>query len=135
MRLFLDHLAGNRAAGVTGREIKRTPGRPLHRTGNDRLALPLRLFRKGERAADAELSLSPAEAEHPHAALCRALDDHPAPVNSPDCCRRVQMSPSHGPVVGHAYPRQAPGRPVDTRAGSLVEDGPRAPDRSRSGAL
>ena len=83
-------------------EIKRTPGRPLHRTDDDRLALPLSLSRNGEHATDAELSLSRAEAEHLHAALCRALDGHPAPANSPDCRRTVQTSPSHGPVVGHA---------------------------------
>ncbi len=87
---------------MTGREIERTPGRPLHRTDDDRPALPLRLSRKGEHAADAELSLSPAEAEHLHTAPCRALDGHPAPVNSPDCRRPIQTSPSHGPVVGHA---------------------------------
>ncbi|MDX3752429.1 hypothetical protein [Streptomyces sp. AK08-02] len=83
-------------------EIKRTPGRPLHRTDDDRLVLPLSLSRNGEHATDTELSLSPAEAEHLHAALCRALDGHPAPANPPDCRKPVQTSPSHGPVVGHA---------------------------------
>jgi len=83
-------------------EIKRTPGHPLHRADDDRLALPLSLSRDGEHATDAELVLSLAEAEHLHAALCRALDGTPAPSNAPDCRRPVQTSPKHGPITGRA---------------------------------
>ncbi len=66
-------------------EIERTPGSRVRRTDGDRLAVPLRLSRNGEHATDAVLTLSVVEAEHLHAALCRALDGHPAPANAPDC--------------------------------------------------
>lgn len=65
--------------------IERTPGRPVHRTEAGQLTLPLRLSRNGEHATDAELVLSLVEAEHLHAALCRALDGQPAPPSAPDC--------------------------------------------------
>ncbi|WP_055534425.1 hypothetical protein [Streptomyces graminilatus] len=81
---------------------ERVPGRPLHRTDDDRLVLPLRLTRSGEHPADAQLPLSLAEAEHLHAALCRALDTHPAPPSGPDCRRSVQTSPGTARVVGWA---------------------------------
>lgn len=86
-------------------EIKRTPGHPLHRTDDDRLALPLSLSRNGEYAADAELSLSLAEAEHLHAALCRALDGHPAPSNSPDRGEDVEPAVTLGAKVAEANRR------------------------------
>ncbi|WP_416985648.1 hypothetical protein [Streptomyces sp. T028] len=64
------------------------------------MAVPLRLSRQGEDATDAELSLSLVEAEHLHAALCRALDGHPAPPAAPDCRQPVQSSPSTARIVG-----------------------------------
>ncbi|WP_179382018.1 hypothetical protein [Streptomyces sp. SA15] len=66
-------------------EIKRTPGSRVHRTDDDHVAVPLRLSRNGEHATDTELCLSLADAEHLHAALCRALDGYPAPSNAPEC--------------------------------------------------
>nr|WP_239149408.1 hypothetical protein [Streptomyces sp. SID12501] len=66
------------------------------------MALPLRLTRDGDHPADAELTLTPAEAEHLHAALCRALDAHPAPPSGPDRRRSVQVSPSAACIVGRA---------------------------------
>lgn len=71
-------------------QIERVPGSRVHRTDNDRVALPLRLFRNGEHATDAELRLSPVEAEHLYAALCRVLDGHPAPPAAPDCRTSVE---------------------------------------------
>ncbi|MDO0932617.1 hypothetical protein QQY66_13280 [Streptomyces sp. DG2A-72] len=38
---------------------------------------------------DAELTLSLVDAEHLHAALCRALDEQSAPANAPGCRTRV----------------------------------------------
>lgn len=70
-------------------EIQRAPGSGLHRTADDRLALPLRLSRNGEHVTDPVLTLTLVEAEHLHAALCRALDDHPEPANAPGCRTRV----------------------------------------------
>ena len=83
-------------------KTERIPGRALHRTDDDRLALPLRLSRNGEIAADVELLLSLAEAEHLHAALCRALDGHPVPPSAPDCRQSVQTSPSTAHIMGRA---------------------------------
>ncbi|UUU32473.1 hypothetical protein JIX56_22620 [Streptomyces sp. CA-210063] len=81
---------------------ERTPARPVHRTDDDRLAVPLRLTRTGEHSADTELTLTLAEAEHLHAALCRALDGHPAPTAAPDCRQTVQASPGTAHIVGRA---------------------------------
>ena len=83
-------------------QTERIPGRPLHRTDDDRLALPLRLSRNGEITADVELLLSLTEAEHLHAALCRALDGHPVPQSAPDCRPSVQASPGIAHIVGRA---------------------------------
>lgn len=82
--------------------IERTPGRPLHRTTDDCLALPLRLSYDGGNTTDTELLLSRTDAEHLHAALCRALDGQPTPMNAPGCRRSVQTSPSNSHVVGRA---------------------------------
>lgn len=82
--------------------IERVPGRPLHHTGDDRLALPLRLSRNGEITADVELLLSLAEAEHLRAALCHALDGRPVQPSAPDCRRSMQTSPSTAHIVGRA---------------------------------
>ena len=65
-------------------EIERPPGSRVRRTDDGRVALPLRLSRKGQHATDTELVLSLVDAEHLYAALCRALDGHPAP-----CPRRT----------------------------------------------
>ncbi|MDO0933821.1 hypothetical protein QQY66_19810 [Streptomyces sp. DG2A-72] len=47
---------------------------------------------------DAELTLTPVDAEHLHAALCRALDAHPAPANAPGCrTRAAPADPNPGP--------------------------------------
>ncbi|WP_211270776.1 hypothetical protein [Streptomyces yerevanensis] len=42
---------------------------------------------------DAELVLSLVEAEHLHAALCRALDGHPVPPSAPECRTSVETTP------------------------------------------
>ncbi len=73
-------------------EVERVPGGRVRRTGEDRLTVLLRLSRNGECAIDAELSLSVVEAEHLHAALCRALDGHPAPPSAPDCRTGVRSA-------------------------------------------
>ncbi|WP_105970482.1 hypothetical protein [Streptomyces geranii] len=83
-------------------KTERIPGRPLHRTDDDRLALPLRLSRNGETTAEVELLLTTAEAEHLHAALCRALDGHPVPPTAPDCRKSTQTSPGTAHVMGRA---------------------------------
>lgn len=82
--------------------IERSPGRPVRRTDDDRLAVPLRLTRTGGHPTDTDLTLTLAEAEHLHAALCRALDGHPAPLAAPDCRQSVQVSPATAHVVGRA---------------------------------
>lgn len=82
--------------------IERAPGRPVRRTDDDQLAVPLRLFFTGGQATDTELTLTLAEAEHLHAALCRALDGRPAPAAAPDCRQTVQFSPGTAHIVGRA---------------------------------
>lgn len=72
----------------------------MRRTDDDRLILPLRLTRNSDQTADTELTLTPAEAEHLHAALCRALDGHPAPPSGPDCRQSVQVSSGTARVTG-----------------------------------
>lgn len=80
--------------------IERPPGRPVRRTDDDHLAVPLRLTRTGGHPTDTELILTLVEAEHLHAALCRALDGHPAPPAAPDCRHPVQASPATAHIVG-----------------------------------
>jgi hypothetical protein len=58
------------------------------------MALPLWLVKDGEHVGDAELLMSPAEAEYLHAALCRALDTQPVPVGAPECRKTVLKGPS-----------------------------------------
>lgn len=82
-------------------EIERAPGSHVHRTGDDSVALPLRLSRDGEHATDAELVLSLVDAEHLHAALCRALDGHPVPLSAPDC--RTEVEPADALSAKLAY--------------------------------
>lgn len=81
-------------------KIERTPGRPLHRTEDNLVALPLRLTRTGDQPTDTTLTLTPAEAEHLHAALCRALDSQPAPPSAPDCRKAVPTPPGTSHVMG-----------------------------------
>ncbi|MCC9706781.1 hypothetical protein E4N62_16775 [Streptomyces sp. MNU76] len=83
--------------------IRRAPGRPVRRTDDDRLAVPLRLSLKDGHATDAELTLTLAEAEHLHAALCRALDGEPTPPAAPDCRESVQASPGVAHIIGRAW--------------------------------
>ncbi|ULR50387.1 hypothetical protein [Streptomyces deccanensis] len=80
--------------------IERPPGRPVRRTADDRLAVPLRLSLTDGQATEAELTLTLAEAEHLHAALCRALDGEPTPPAAPDCRQSVQASPGTSRIVG-----------------------------------
>ncbi|WP_327728025.1 hypothetical protein OG250_15000 [Streptomyces sp. NBC_00487] len=85
--------------------IVRTPGRPVRRTDDDRIAVPLRLARTGgDRGdlTDTDLTLTLAEAEHLHAALCRALDGRPPPPAAPDCRQPVQVSPGAAHIIGRA---------------------------------
>lgn len=46
--------------------IERPPGRPVRRTGDNRLAVPLRLCLTGGQATDTELALTLAEAVSEH---------------------------------------------------------------------
>ncbi|MDX2602006.1 hypothetical protein PV379_18600 [Streptomyces caniscabiei] len=82
--------------------VERPPGRPVRRTDDNRLAVPLRLFVADGHHADTELTLTLAEAEHLHAALCRALDGEPTPPTAPDCRQSVQASPGVAHIVGRA---------------------------------
>lgn len=86
-------------------QIERIPGSRVHRTDDDRVALPLRLSRSGEHATDAELRLSLAEAEHLHAALCRVLDGHPVPPAAPDCRTEVESADALSAKVADANRR------------------------------
>ncbi|MBP5862472.1 hypothetical protein QBA57_19345 [Streptomyces scabiei] len=81
--------------------IERAPGRPVRRTDDDRLAVPLRLTHTGGHPTHTELTLTLAEAEHLHAALCRALDGQPPPPAVPDCRQSVQVSSGAAHIVGH----------------------------------
>ncbi|MCX4881581.1 hypothetical protein [Streptomyces sp. NBC_00847] len=83
-------------------KVERTPGCPVRRSEDDRVAVPLRLSRQGEHAPDAELTLTLAEAEHLHAALCRALDGHPVSPAAPDCRQPIQASTGTARIVGRA---------------------------------
>ncbi|MDX2601119.1 hypothetical protein PV379_24315 [Streptomyces caniscabiei] len=82
--------------------IERNARRPVRRIGDNRLAVPLRLTRIGGDPTDTELTLTLAEAEHLHAALCRALDSQPAPPAAPECRQSVQASPSAAHIVERA---------------------------------
>ncbi|MDX2542339.1 hypothetical protein ACOT81_30695 [Streptomyces sp. WI04-05B] len=89
--------------------IERAPGRPVRRTDDDRIAVPLRLNRTGsghptdpDADTDTDMALTLAEAEHLHAALCRALDGQPPPPAAPDCRRSVQTSPGTAHLGGRA---------------------------------
>ena len=79
--------------------VERAPGRPVRRTDDERLAVPLRVTRTGGRPTDTELSLTLVEAEHLHAALCRALDGRPPPPAAPDCRQRFLTSPGTARIV------------------------------------
>ncbi|MEV6378911.1 hypothetical protein AB0M31_05765 [Streptomyces sp. NPDC051773] len=82
--------------------VERPPGRPVRRTSDNHLAVPLRLSLAGGHATDTQLTLTLAEAEHLHAALCRALDGEPASPAAPDCRQSVQASPGTAHIVGRA---------------------------------
>jgi hypothetical protein len=82
--------------------VERTPGRPVRRTDDDCLAVPLRLSLAGGHTTDTDLTLTLSEAEHLHAALCRALDGEPAPPTGPDCRRSIQVSPRAPHSTGSA---------------------------------
>ncbi|WP_045558688.1 hypothetical protein [Streptomyces sp. FxanaA7] len=82
--------------------IERPPGRPVRRTDDNRLAVPLRVFVSDGHATDTELTLTLAEAEHLHAALCRALDGEPTPPTAPECRQSVQASPRVAQIIGRA---------------------------------
>lgn len=82
--------------------IERPPGRPVRRTDDNRLAVPLRLSVSDGHTADTELTLTLAEAEHLHAALCRALDGEPTPPMAPECRQSVQASPGVAQIIGRA---------------------------------
>jgi hypothetical protein len=73
--------------------IERAPGRPVRRTADDRLSVPLRVTGSGGQPTDTEMTLTLVEAEHLHATLCRALDGQPPPPAAPDCRQQVQTSP------------------------------------------
>ncbi|ULR52121.1 hypothetical protein [Streptomyces deccanensis] len=82
--------------------IERPPGRPVRRTDDNRLAVPLRLSVADGHTTDTELTLTLAEAEHLHAALCRALDGEPTPPTAPECRQSVQASPGVARIIGRA---------------------------------
>ncbi|GAA2364518.1 hypothetical protein [Streptomyces cuspidosporus] len=74
---------------MTGWRINAIPGRGLRRTGEDGFALRLRISSGGWHRAIADLELTPAEAEQPHAALCHALDGQPPSTDAPECRQAV----------------------------------------------
>ncbi|MDX2837100.1 hypothetical protein [Streptomyces scabiei] len=74
--------------------VARTPGRPVRWTDDNHLAVPLRIALADGHSTDTEWALTLAEAEHLHAALCRALDGQPVPPAAPDCRQTVQTSRS-----------------------------------------
>ncbi|MFF7264653.1 hypothetical protein ACFZCL_30855 [Streptomyces sp. NPDC008159] len=82
--------------------IQRCPKRSVRRTDDERLIVPLRLTRTGGDPTDTEWALTLVEAEHLHAALCRALDGQTAPPAAPDCRRSVQASPGVARILGRA---------------------------------
>ncbi|MFE7838709.1 hypothetical protein ACFU53_22450 [Streptomyces sp. NPDC057474] len=83
--------------------IERAPGRPVRRTDDDGIAVPLRLNGTGDRhPTDTDMTLTLAEAEHLHAALCRALDGQPPPPTAPDCRQPVQASPGAAHILVRA---------------------------------
>ncbi|WP_200308159.1 hypothetical protein [Streptomyces adelaidensis] len=93
--------------------IERAPGRPVRRTDDGRIAVPLQLNRTGsghptepDTSTDADmtltLTLTLTEAEHLHASLCRALDGQPPPPAAPDCRHAVQTSPGTAHLIGRA---------------------------------
>ncbi|WP_217185451.1 hypothetical protein [Streptomyces sp. AC495_CC817] len=81
--------------------IERAPGRPVRRTDDGRIIVPLQLNATGGRHPT-DLPLTLAEAEHLHAALCRALDGHPPPPSAPDCRHPLQVSPGVARILGPA---------------------------------
>ena len=88
-----------------GWRIERIPGRPPHSTEDGRLALPLWLVRDGRHIADIELVMSPAEAEHLHASLCRALEGHPPPGFSGGTPTAADAPYCRQPLPKNATPR------------------------------
>ncbi|MFF7388658.1 hypothetical protein ACFZAE_09435 [Streptomyces scabiei] len=80
--------------------VERAPGRPVRRTDPQRLAVQLRVTRTGGHPTETELTLTVTEAEHLHAALCRALDGQPPPPAAPDCRQQVQTSPGTAHLTG-----------------------------------
>lgn len=53
------------------------------------------------------------EAEHLHAALCRALDGEPTPPTAPDCRQSVQTSPGTAHILWARVKRPSTGRSSD----------------------
>lgn len=78
-----------------GLRISCVPCKPVTREPDGSLAIPLWLQRDGRFDADLALRLSPAEAEHLHAQLCRALDGQPVTTpadRTPECRQEVRGS-------------------------------------------
>ncbi|MYU15424.1 hypothetical protein GTZ78_33260 [Streptomyces sp. SID8361] len=75
---------------MTKWEIWPVPGRGLYRMADGELALPLRISSDGRHRAITQLTLTSAEAEQLHAALCYALGEQPPPAAAPECRRPVR---------------------------------------------
>lgn len=70
---------------MTEWQISHAPEWKVRRIEDGGLALPLHISRGDQRLGTAELRLTPAAAEHLHAALCYALDGRLPPSAAPDC--------------------------------------------------
>ncbi|RNG22409.1 hypothetical protein [Streptomyces botrytidirepellens] len=62
----------------------------VRRLNDGGLALPLQISRGDRLLGMAELRLTPAAAEHLHAALCYALDGQLPPTTAPDCRKEIR---------------------------------------------
>jgi hypothetical protein len=75
-----------------GWRIDRVPAKPVRRTADGRVSVPLWLLRDGVYHSDLDLRLSAAEAESLRAQLSRALDDGSTPTRTREA--RTSGSPS-----------------------------------------
>ncbi|KOG51478.1 hypothetical protein ADK76_35785 [Streptomyces griseoflavus] len=75
-----------------GCELAPLASNTVSRESDGRLAVLLRITRRGVPIATAPLRLTVSEAERVHAALCHALDQEPAPSDAPECRKPIQYS-------------------------------------------
>ncbi|PVE13839.1 hypothetical protein [Streptomyces scopuliridis] len=72
--------------------IELAPDRSPRREQGGQLTLPLGIVHLGEPVATARLTLTVAEAEQLHAALCYALNGEPVPDDAPECRKPIQYA-------------------------------------------